>query len=104
MLPYLAQGANSALEDGAIFSALLGEMHRNDRIAAAMAMYEKIRKPRVQSVVEYTFVHSDEFNLIDGVAQRERDALLARSFRQRMQSMATSLMFSREDPLVHECS
>lgn len=81
MLPYLAQGANSALEDGAVFGALLGKVKSTDQITPAVALYEKLRKGRVERVVAYTFLHRDEFHLDDGLAQRERDSLLAESFR-----------------------
>lgn len=43
MLPYMAQGANSSLEDGATIGALLSKVQRRDEIVAAMTMYDTIR-------------------------------------------------------------
>ena len=42
ILPYMAQGANSALEDGAALGALLGELKSKSEIPAIMRFYEEI--------------------------------------------------------------
>lgn len=55
MLPYLAQGANSAVEDGAVLGLLLGHVKSKDQVAKALKMYEKLRKTRGESVVKETF-------------------------------------------------
>lgn len=78
MLPYLSQGANSALEDGAVLGALLGKAKVPSDIPAAVTMYEKLRKERVERIVACTFLHREEFHMRDGPEQRERDAWLAR--------------------------
>lgn len=80
MLPYLAQGANSSLEDGAVLGALLGKVTSKSQIPAAIAMYEKMRKARVGRIAPETFAQGEEFHLPDGPEQEKRDALLARSF------------------------
>ena len=61
--------------------ALLSKVRSHNQIASAMAMYERMRKSRVERIVAYTFEHRDEFHLEDGPTQRERDAALARSFK-----------------------
>src|SRR4029078_6532726 len=48
MLPYLAQGAAQAVEDGYVLAAMLAR-HRNDA-AAALAAYEAARRPRTSRI------------------------------------------------------
>lgn len=80
MLPYLAQGANSSLEDGAVLGALLSKVHSKDQLPNAMAMYERLRKERGEWIVRETLIHREGFHLPDGPEQIERDRLLSRSF------------------------
>lgn len=55
MLPYLAQGANSAVEDGAVLGQLLGHVKTKDQIPQALRLYEKLRKARGDAIVRETF-------------------------------------------------
>jgi salicylate hydroxylase len=55
MLPYLAQGANSAVEDGAVLGLLLGHLKTKRQLPKALKMYEKLRKARGDSIVKETF-------------------------------------------------
>lgn len=55
MLPYLAQGANSAIEDGAVLGGLLGHIDSKDQLPKALMMYEKLRKARGEAIVRETF-------------------------------------------------
>lgn len=55
MLPYLAQGANSAIEDGAVLGLLLSRIQSRDQVPQALKMYEKLRKSRGDSIVRETF-------------------------------------------------
>lgn len=55
MLPYLAQGANSAVEDGAVLGLLLGHIKSKSQLPAALKSYEKLRKARGESIVRETF-------------------------------------------------
>lgn len=52
MLPYLAQGANSSLEDGAVFGRLLGYVKRKEQIIPAIKMYESLRKARSEAIAQ----------------------------------------------------
>ncbi|KAK2753228.1 hypothetical protein FQN54_007919 [Arachnomyces sp. PD_36] len=79
MLPYMAQGANSSLEDAATLGALLSKVHRREQIPSAMAMYDAIRRPRVDQLVRETFAQGKEHHFPDGPEQRHRDQLLSRS-------------------------
>ncbi|TPR01101.1 Origin recognition complex subunit 2 family protein [Aspergillus niger] len=55
MLPYLAQGANSSLEDGAVLGGLLGHMKHKSDLPAILRIYEKLRKSRGEAIVRETF-------------------------------------------------
>ena len=81
MLPYLAQGANSSLEDGAVLGALLGKVHSKEQLPNAINMYEKLRKERGEWIVQETLIHREGIHLPDGPEQVERDRLLSHSFK-----------------------
>jgi salicylate hydroxylase len=51
MIPYLAQGANSSLEDGAVLGFLLGKASSKSQIRDALEMYQRIRKTRGEAIV-----------------------------------------------------
>lgn len=55
MLPYLAQGANSAVEDGAVLGLILGHLRSKDQLPKALKMYEDLRKARGDAIVKETF-------------------------------------------------
>jgi salicylate hydroxylase len=55
MLPYLAQGANSAIEDGTVLGLLLGHIQSRIQVPQALNMYQKLRKARGESIVRETF-------------------------------------------------
>jgi len=73
MLPYMAQGAAQAIEDGATLAACLEGISGTD-IAPALARYEALRKPRTASIQAAARGNSVTFHLPDGPKQRERDA------------------------------
>ena len=50
MLPYLAMGANSALEDGAALGRVLGYVTTRDDMPLALDVYQKIRKQRGEAI------------------------------------------------------
>ena len=55
MLPYLAQGANSAIEDGAALGQLLHNIQTKENLPKVLRMYEQIRKKRGDAIVRETF-------------------------------------------------
>lgn len=55
MLPYLAQGANSAVEDGAVLGLLLGHVKSKEQVPRALQMYQRLRKSRGDAIVQETF-------------------------------------------------
>ncbi|KAI1414773.1 FAD/NAD(P)-binding domain-containing protein [Hypoxylon sp. FL1857] len=73
MLPYLGQGANSAIEDGTVLGRLLGHIQSKEQVGKALGMYEQLRKPRGDAIVRETFGQRDVFHMPDGPKQRARD-------------------------------
>ena len=62
MLQYLAQGANSAIEDGAVLGLLLGHLKAKEQVPQALKMYERLRKSRGDAIARETFKQvRDEF-------------------------------------------
>lgn len=75
MLPYLAQGANSAVEDGAVLGLLLGHMQSRSDLPKALLMYQQLRKARGDAIVRETFKQRESFHMPDGPAQQARDQI-----------------------------
>ncbi|KAM3460918.1 hypothetical protein NHJ6243_005481 [Beauveria neobassiana] len=73
MLPYLAQGANSAMEDGAVLGRLLGSIHEASRIPDVLAVYQEIRKVRVEKIAKQALKQRCNFHVPDGPLQEARD-------------------------------
>ncbi|TKW55978.1 hypothetical protein CTA1_11374 [Colletotrichum tanaceti] len=73
MLPYLAQGANSAVEDGAVLGLVLGHLTSKSQLPAALRLYEKLRKARGESIARETFKQRHDFHMEDGPEQEARD-------------------------------
>ncbi|KFY06613.1 hypothetical protein V492_07904 [Pseudogymnoascus sp. VKM F-4246] len=75
MLPYLAQGANSAIEDGAVLGHLLGKVKARNELPRALKLYEQLRKTRGEAVVRETFKQRQAFHMRNGPEQEARDEL-----------------------------
>ena len=76
MLPFMAQGAAQAIEDGATLAACLIQIG-TDGIPAALAQYEALRLPRATRVQEMSRANKTRYHLPDGPEQQARDASLA---------------------------
>ena len=50
MIPYLAQGANSSIEDGTVIGLLLGKVTCMSQLPQALRLYQSIRKPRGEEI------------------------------------------------------
>ena len=74
MLPFMAQGAAQALEDGVSLTTCLSKM---GDVAAAFAQYEKLRLPRTSRMQAMSAANKTSLHLPDGPAQQERDAKMA---------------------------
>ncbi|PKS05247.1 hypothetical protein jhhlp_008618 [Lomentospora prolificans] len=83
MLPYLAQGANSALEDGAVLGYLLGKVGRGVaavQLPAVAEMYQALRRERGKEIQRESFRQRKDFHLPDGEQQVARDAVFREAF------------------------
>jgi len=79
MLPYLAQGANSSLEDGAVLGCLLGKVRRPSRAAQlprVAELYQRLRMERGRQIQLESFRQRSDFHLPDGPEQESRDELM----------------------------
>lgn len=76
MLPYLAQGANSSLEDGAVLGYVLGAMQSKAQLPQALDMFQRLRKKRSEAIVKETFAQRWDFQMPDGLDQEARDELM----------------------------
>ncbi|KAF7166261.1 hypothetical protein CNMCM5623_000018 [Aspergillus felis] len=79
-LPYLAQGAAMAVEDGAVLGILLHHIASSQdyksKIPQALKLYEDIRKSRTARNVQGAIRNRGLFHLDDGILQRLRDLVL----------------------------
>ena len=76
MLPYLAQGANSSMEDGAVLGNVLSALEKKEQLPQALALYEKLRKKRGEAIVRETFAQRHDFHMVNGEEQQKRDELM----------------------------
>jgi salicylate hydroxylase len=76
MLPFMAQGAAQAIEDGATLAACLADAVNAD-LTRALSRYETLRQPRANRVQAMSAVNKTRFHLPDGPEQLERDTLMA---------------------------
>ena len=76
MLPFMAQGAAQAIEDGATLAACLADTLDPD-LTQALRRYETLRQPRANRVQAMSAGNKTRFHLADGPEQQERDALMA---------------------------
>jgi len=82
-LPYQAQGAALAVEDGAVLGWLLGEtskrltqeaeLNASDRIQGVLKLYESLRKVRTTTNVQGAIANRMMYHLPDGPDQVKRD-------------------------------
>ena len=82
MLPYLGQGACQAMEDGCVLAAALASMR--DDPPAALARYERSRRPRAGRVVLTARARGLDNHLVSPLAAWRRDTLIA--LRKRLRS------------------
>jgi len=77
MLPFMAQGAAQAIEDGAALATCLSQTAARD-VPEALRRYETLRLPRASRVHSLSEINKMRFHLPDGPAQQARDAEMAR--------------------------
>jgi len=76
MLPFFAQGAGQAIEDGAVLAGCLSGISSGS-VAGALRRYETLRRERATRVQQLSRERREHHHMPDGPAQRERDAALA---------------------------
>jgi salicylate hydroxylase len=80
-LPHMAQGAAQAIEDGAVLGVVLSPSRISDgkpeKIEHALRLYEKLRKPRAEALVELAAESGRAMHLGAGKAKEERDKVFA---------------------------
>jgi salicylate hydroxylase len=77
MLPFMAQGAAQAIEDGATLAASLSKAGGRD-VSKALRLYESLRLPRASRIQSASKENKTRFHLPDGPQQQERDAQMLR--------------------------
>jgi salicylate hydroxylase len=75
MLPFMAQGAAQAIEDGATLAAVLARW--DEDVPAALARYQALRLPRTARIQAVAAGNKTRNHLPDGPEQRARDAAMA---------------------------
>ncbi|KAH8672806.1 hypothetical protein BGZ60DRAFT_430114 [Tricladium varicosporioides] len=84
MLPYLAQGANSSLEDGAVLGYLLGKVSQSSKstqLPKVAQMYQSLRKNRGETIQKEAFKQRQDFHMPDGEKQIRRDGVFERAWK-----------------------
>ena len=76
MLPFMGQGGAQAIEDGATLKGCL--LKFSNDVPAALQLYEKLRLPRASRLQGMSATNKTRFHMPDGLAQRDRDAEMAR--------------------------
>jgi 2-polyprenyl-6-methoxyphenol hydroxylase-like FAD-dependent oxidoreductase len=76
MLPFMAQGAAQAIEDGATLAACLAQAGERD-IPQALRLYEALRRPRTSRIQAMSAANKTRFHLPDGPLQQDRDRQMA---------------------------
>ncbi|OBT64250.1 hypothetical protein VE03_06886 [Pseudogymnoascus sp. 23342-1-I1] len=79
MLPYVAQGAASAVEDAAALATCLDFINEKTGrdLRNVLNVYESLRKPRTQGMREAARRNMEYFHMPDGIEQQDRDAALS---------------------------
>ncbi|KIW99461.1 uncharacterized protein Z518_11200 [Rhinocladiella mackenziei CBS 650.93] len=82
MLPYMAQGAGSALEDGATLGILLSKAASRQDLHETLKRYESLRKPRSLVLQKGSMRQRYWNHLRDGPTQKNRDLLAEQQFQE----------------------
>jgi salicylate hydroxylase len=78
MLPFMAQGAAQAIEDGATLAACLAKRGKKE-VVDALRLYEARRLPRTARVQALAVNNKTRFHLSDGPEQVARDSEMSKS-------------------------
>lgn len=73
MVPYLAQGAATSIEDGAALAECVDRATSVDMIPRVLEAFEEIRRPRCEIIQAGSRANGDIWHLHDGPEQEKRD-------------------------------
>ncbi len=94
MLPYLSQGAGMAIEDGFVLARMLA---RGGTSQAALADYERVRRPRTSRVQLVSRAQGQTFHLASPWARLPRDVKFAvRHFTSRDKGFETDWLYAHD--------
>ena len=79
MTPHAASGAATALEDAEVLGQCIANCSAPEELAAAMELYEIIRKGRCERIQEISRQNATTFSMPDGKDQEARDAKFAQA-------------------------
>lgn len=87
MLPYLAQGANSSIEDGAVLGLLLSPANFKSKaeLPETLQLFQQLRKARGEGIVRETFKQRRDFHMRNSPEQEKRDELMLRQMGKELQ-------------------
>jgi len=91
MLPYRAQGAAMAIEDGAVLGNLLSRISHISQLRPLLQAYQDLRLPRTAAVQESSRLNQHIFHLPDGPEQRKRDESMRRAMALELSGNAEAL-------------
>ena len=74
MLPYLAQGAATSIEDGAALAECLDRVQDLSDIPFMLQAFQAIRKPRCEAIALGARANGDIWHMADGAEQAQRDS------------------------------
>ncbi|BFZ65320.1 hypothetical protein YB2330_006486 [Saitoella coloradoensis] len=78
MVNHMAQGAATAMEDGAFLGVVLGEVVKGSvSLAEALEIYEKVRQPKAYAKQQVSFINGAIWHLPDGAEADARDAAMS---------------------------
>lgn len=80
-LPYVAQGAAQAMEDGAVLQAVLSQITTKSGIPTALKVYELVRKERGEKIQNSASTTRTSLHLPDGPEQQQRDEQIRKAAR-----------------------
>lgn len=76
MVPYLAQGAATSIEDGASLAECLDRAKSVNDIPNLLKAFEAIRKERCETISDAALANGDIWHMHDGPGQQERDRMM----------------------------
>lgn len=82
MVPYLAQGASMAIEDGAALAECLSRVQSRDEISRYLGVFESVRKSRCERIQEGSRINGETWHMPDGPQQEARDKALGKDHTQ----------------------